>query len=176
MKKILLVAISLMIGISLWSQALELHRLYDTYRGEEDVISLYIPGFICRLAGNIADLDYEEQKLLRSIKSVRVQVIENREINREVNFARAYADIRPAKGYFPLLEVHDGDEDVLIFARQKKETICELIILVGGNENVMVWVKGRMDHDLMKSLYEVTGIEQCRYTRERKNKLSGPAC
>lgn len=162
----MLAAISLTIGICLWSQTCELHNLFETYRGEEDVISLYIPGFVCRMAGNIADLDCEEQELLRSIKSVRVQVIENREINRELNFVREYADMRPTKGYFPMLEIHDGDEDVLILAREQEEMISELIILVGGNENVMVWVKGRMDHDLMKSLYEVTGIEQCRYTRE----------
>ena len=166
MKRILLAAISLMIGISLWSQTFQLHNLIETYRGEEDVSTLYIPGFVCRLAGNIADLDCEEQELLKSIKSVRVQVIENREINREVNFARAYADMRPTKGYFPMLEVHDGDEDVLILAREKEEMISEVIILVGGDENVMVWVKGRINRDLMKSLYEVTGIEQCRYTRE----------
>ncbi len=166
MKRISLIVFSLTLGIALYCQTLELNRLYNTYRGEEDVISLYIPGFVCRLACVIAELEYEEEELLRSIKSVRVQVIENKEINSTVNYALACKDMKPANGYFPVLEVHDRDEDVLILARQKEDLISELIILVGGDENVMVWVKGRMNRDLMKSLYEVTGIEQARYTRE----------
>ncbi len=166
MKKLLFSAIILFVGINLWSQAFHVHNLYETYRGEEDVISLYIPGFVCRFAANVADLEYEEEELLRSIKSVRVQVIENREINKEVNFARELSGKEPGHGYFAMLEVHDGNEDVLILARENEERVSDLIILVGGDENVLVWIKGRMDRDLMKSLYEVTGIEQCRYVRE----------
>ena len=166
MKRVLLVTIIISFGISIYSQALTLNNLYETYRGEEDVISLRIPGFICRLAGSISDLEEDERELLSSIKSVRVQVIENQEINRNVNFVKEYSGGNPKNGYFNLLEVHDRDEDVLIIARERKEIISELIILVGGEENVMVWIKGRMDHDLIKSLYAVKGIEQCRYTRE----------
>ena len=166
MKRILLSVVILFAGISLWSQAFHMQHLFETYRGEEDVISLYIPGFLCRFAAGLADMDCEEEELLRSIKSLRVQLIENREINREVNFARALSGKEPGNGYLALLEIHDGDEDVLILARQKQEIVSELIILVGGDENVLVWIKGRMDHDLMKSLYDVTGIEHCKYTRE----------
>ena len=102
----------------------------------------------------------------KSIKSIRVQVIENREINESINLARIYANRQPAVGYFPMLEVHDGTDDVLILGKEKDELLSELLILVGGKENVMVWIKGRMDRDLMKSLYEVTGIKECRYTQE----------
>ncbi len=65
-----------------------------------------------------------------------------------------------------MLEVHDGTDDILILGKEKDDLLSELLILVGGKENVMVWIKGRMDRDLMKSLYEVTGIKECRYTRE----------
>ena len=166
MKKLVFAAFSLIIGINLYSQTFELDHLYNTYRGEEDVISIYIPGFACRLAASIGEMETQEQELLRSIKSVRIQVIENKEINRTVNYARAFSGNKSARGYFPMLEVHDKGEDVLILARQKEDAIRELVILVGGEENVMVWVKGRMDQDLMKNLFEVTGIEQCQYTKE----------
>ena len=166
MKRILFAALSLTIGVSLYSQTCKLSKLYNTYRGEEDVISLYIPGVACRIAGNISDLDNEEQELLRSIKSVRIQVIENRVINRTVNYARAFTDMKPVEGYIPMLEVHDGDQDVLILAKQKDETLRELIILVGGEENAMIWVKGRMNQDLMKNLFDITGIEETRYIQE----------
>ena len=166
MKRTVIAAIALLSGSTLLSQAFELHQLYRTYRGEEEVTSLYVPGFICRMAGNIADMDPPERELLRSIKSVRIQVIENREINREINFAREFSDMGFSDEYLPMLEVHDSDEDILILARQREDTIRDLVILVGGDENVLVWIKGRMDHDLLKNLCEVTGITHCRHTRE----------
>ena len=36
-----------------------------------------------------------------------------------------------------MLEIHDGDEDILILARGKEDTITELFILADGKENVI---------------------------------------
>ena len=92
MRRILLLLLALTSGISLYPQSLEVHQIYDTFRGEKDVVSVYIPGFACRLICNLADLESEERELLESIKSIRVQVIENREINENINLARIYAN------------------------------------------------------------------------------------
>ena len=162
----MLVTFSLIAGISLYAQIAEINHLYDTYRGEKDVISIYIPGFACRLAARIGEVDCEEQELLNSIRSIRLQVVENEEINQRVNYARACSRRKLSKEYIPLLEVHEEDQDVLILAKQKEDALKELIILVGGEENVMIWIKGRMDQDLMKNLFEVTGIEHCRLTKQ----------
>jgi hypothetical protein len=118
------------------------------------------------MAGNIADLDREEQELLRSIKSVKLLVIENPDINRQINVAEVLSRVEPDKGVVPLLRVQEKNEDVLILAREEKNKISELYIVVGGDENVMVRIKGRMDRDLMKSIYNVTGIEETKYTRK----------
>ena len=166
MKITIFISFVLTLSLNLRGQSLKIYEIYDTFRGEEGVLTLYIPGFACQLAAGIADLETAERELLHSIKSLRIQVIENPDINRKVNFARLIDQEHLDKDYLTLLSVRDGKEDVVILAREKKERIAELIILVGGNENVMVWIKGRMDRDLMKSLYGVTGIESARYTKE----------
>ena len=166
MKRLLLATFCLIAGISLYAQTAELNHLYDTYRGEEDVISLYIPGFACRLAARVGEVGFEEEKLLNSIRSIRLQVVENKEINQRVNYVRDFSTGRAGREYIPMLEVHEGDQDVLILAKLREDAVKELVILVGGEENVMVWIKGRMDQDLMKNLFEVTGIEHTRLTKE----------
>jgi len=153
-------------GVGLQAQTSEFDELYSAFRGEDGVVSLTIPGFLCRMAGNIGDLENEEQELLRSIQSVKLLVIENPEINKQINLARVLSRVEPDKGIVPLLEVHDGNEDVLILAKEENKRISELYVVVGGDENVMIRIKGRMDRDLMKSLYEVTGIEQTKYARK----------
>jgi hypothetical protein len=166
MKNVILIICFAVFGVSLQAQSAEFDKLYSAFRGEEGVINVYVPGFICRWAANLEDMKKEEQELLRSIKSVKVLVIENPEINRQVNLAKTFSKFEYEKGVFPLLEVHNTDDDVLILARKKKDRITEIYVVVGGDENVMVKISGHMDSDLMKSLYSVTGIEQTKYTRE----------
>ena len=166
MKKTIVIICLAVFGVSLQAQSTEFDELYSAFRGEEGVINVYVPGFLCRWVSNIEDLEQEEQELLRSIKSVKVLVIENPDINKQVNLARVLSRIEREEGVFSLLEIHDKDDDVLILAREKDNRISELYVVVGGDENVMVKVTGRMDRDLMKCLYNVTGIEQTKYTRE----------
>jgi hypothetical protein len=155
-----------LVASGLQAQKNEFNEIYDAFRGEEGVVSLYVPGFLCRLAAHVPDLEREEQALLRSIKSIRLMVIENPEINRQVNLAKVLSHVDRDPGVVPLLTVHDDDEDVLILARQEKEIVSELYVIVGGSENVMIRIRGRMDRDLMKCLYDVTGIEETRLTRK----------
>lgn len=164
MKKAIILICLAVFGVGLQAQTNEFDELYNAFKAEDGVMNLYIPGFVCRMAGNIADLEKEEQDLLRSIHSIKLLVIENPEINKQINLARVLAGVEPDKGVVPLLRVQDGDEDVLILAKEDNKRITELYVVVGGEENVMIRIRGRMDRDLMNSLYDVTGIEQIKYT------------
>ncbi|MFO7934588.1 MAG: DUF4252 domain-containing protein [Bacteroidales bacterium] len=164
MKKIFLIAILIAITAPLMSQPAGLERLYYNYKGEEGVVSIRIPGFLLRLAGCIADLDHEERQLVRSLRSVTVLTIEDNGLYPGVNFAEE-VDVRHMHGgYHLLMEVHEDEEDVVIAARERGGKIRELIVLVGGSDNVLVRIRGRMNSDLLESLAGVTGIEKLHYT------------
>ena len=166
MKKTIFSAIIALFCVSLSAQTLEISNLYYNYKGEDGVVTMRIPGFVMRLAGSIADLEREEKQLLRSMKSLHLVVIEDTDLNREVNFVE-HVDLHNLRnGYHLLLQVKDGKEDVAILAREKKGRIKDLVVLVGGDENVMVHIKGRMDADLLGSLANVAGIEELKYTKE----------
>jgi len=150
-------------ALELQAQSREFNRLYSSFRGEEGVMKVYVPGFLCRLAAKIDDLEPEEQELLRAIKSIKVLIIENPEINHQVNLAKVFSVVEWDQDVFPVFQVHDGDEDVLILAREEDSHVTELYVVVGGEENIMLRICGRMDRDLMKSIYDVTGIEQTKY-------------
>lgn len=150
----------------LFAQSPDIDHLFNSYRGEEDVISLYIPGFLCRLGAAIGDLDEPERELLNSIKSVRLLVSDNEELNHHVNFVKEINYRRYRSDYNLLLEVHDSGDDVLIMGKERNGLVSELLIVVGGDDNVVICIKGRIDKDLLDALYEVTGVEECRYTKE----------
>ena len=166
MKKILFSALIIAFSVSLYAQPNGFKDIYYDYKGGEGVVALRIPGFVMRFAGAIADLEGPERKLLRSLKSVTVLTIEEADLYPGVNFAKEMNITNLGSGYHLMLEVHDGDEDVIIAVREKKGKIRDLIVIVGGDENVLVHVRGRMESDLLENLAEVAGVDELHFTAQ----------
>jgi hypothetical protein len=164
MKKLLISAIALLFTVSLLAQPAGYRRVYQTYRGEKGVQSFYVPGFLLKFAGLCAGLDQQEKQLLRCLRSVTVLTIEETERYPGVNFAREMDHSRMYGDYNLLLEVHEDDEDVIIAAREKRGKITDLIVVVGGEENTLVHVRGRMNSDLLEELADVSGVKQLQVT------------
>ena len=160
MRRIILLSIALLItGAAVSAQTIAIENLYQKYRGEKGVVSIWLPGMAMKFAASIADLDYEEEALLRSIRSLRVLTIEDADRYPGVNFARE-ANITPGdNGYQVLVQVTSDGEDVLIMGREKRGKLKDMLILVGGNDNVMVHIKGRMNTDMIGSLAQIAGAE-----------------
>ena len=166
MKKLLISTLILIFSITLFAQPAGFNRIYYQYKGEEGVVALKIPGFVMKLAGSIADLDRKERELLRSLRSVTVLTIEESDLYPEVNFTEEINLSNMTKGYRILLEMHDGEEDVIIAAREKNGKLRDLIVVVGGTDNVLVHVRGRMESDLLENLAEVAGVDEFHLTAQ----------
>lgn len=166
MKKMLISFLLVCSTLAIYAQPSGLDRLYYTYKGEEGVVAFRVPGFLMKFAGMCAGLDQPERQLLRSLRSVRILTIEDPGLYSGVNFTDEVNIASMRDGYHLLLEVHEADEDVIISARERKGKITDLIVIVGGSENTLVHVKGRMNCDLLENLSEVAGIEELRYTAE----------
>jgi len=164
MKKLLISIFILTFGISLMAQPAQFHRLYYQYKGEEGVVALRIPGFVMKLAGAIGDLDQEEKNLLMSLHSVTVLTIDEPDLYPGVNFAEEIHMSFTDDPYRLLMEVHEEDEDVIIAAREKNGKIRDLIVVIGGDDNVLVHVRGRMDCDLLENLADVAGVDELHVT------------
>ena len=166
MKKLFISTIILAFSITLIAQPAGFDRLYYQYKGEEGVVALKIPGFVMKLAGSIAGLDREEKELLKSLRSVTVLTIEESDLYPDVNFTEEINLSRLNKDYKLLMEVHDADEDVIIAAREKNGKLRDLIVVVGGDENVLVHVRGRMESDLLENLAAVAGVDELHFTAQ----------
>ena len=87
MKRLTIATIALLFSISLFAQPAGYHKVYNTYKGEEGVTSIRVPGFLLKFAGMCAGLEHDERKLVRCLKSVTVLTIEDSELYPGVNFA-----------------------------------------------------------------------------------------
>ncbi len=164
MKKLILSAIAILFAISTFAQPAGYNSVYNTYKGEEGVTCIRVPGILMKFAGMCAGLDGVERQLVRSLKSVSVLTIEDQELYPGVNFANEMDQSRMKGDYNIMMEVHDGSEDVIIAVREKKGKITDLIVVVGGEDNTLVHVRGRMNCDLLEELAAVSGIKELEIT------------
>ncbi len=159
MKRFAIILTILGISLSLFAQPRGINQLFATYSGEEGVISMTLPGFILRFAANVGELEGPERELFHAVRSMRILTINDESRFKNINFAKEIS-FKPGNGYELLLEVHEDDDDVLIIARKDREVYKDLFIIVGGEDNVVVQLKGRVDTDMLEAISGVAGVSE----------------
>ena len=88
---------------------------------------------------------------------MNVLTVEDPVLNARTDFHEAYYQkIRKSQGMEVLLTVRDPHEKVSILGMTKKGSLRELIILVSGEENVLVYLKGDFDQDMVEELSDLS--------------------
>lgn len=126
---------------------------FTKYRYKDGVTSITVPGWVIGLASRMGDLEKEERELLRNIDKVRVLTIEDNDLNARSNFHKEFYHLVSQNPEMEeLLVVRNEHEQVTIFGKATEKSIDELLILVGGDDNVMVYVKGRFRPEMLSDL------------------------
>ena len=119
---------------------------FAKYRFKKGVTTITVPGWVIGLAASFGDLEKNEKEILESIDKVRVLVVENKELNERINLHEEFSSkINRKNDYEQLMTVNDNGEDITIFGKMDENVITETVILVGGEENVLVYLRGEID-------------------------------
>ena len=131
------------------------------YRFKDGVTTLTVPGWLVGLASNFGDLEESEQELLSSIDKVKVIAVEDDDLNVKIDLHKEfYEKINRKNEYEELLVVRDDEQSVTIFGKMKGTTIKEMIILVGGDDNAMVYLKGEFSPDLLNDKINLSDTDK----------------
>ena len=81
---------------------------------------------------------------------MKILAIEDKDLNARSNLHREfYSAVRENSEMEELMVVRDGNDQVTIFGIADENSIKELLILVGGDDNAMVYVKGRLKPEMI---------------------------
>ncbi len=153
MKKIMLFPVFLFLILTSCDYDREVTKAYTKYRHHEGVTSMTIPGWVIRLASRMGDMENEERELLQSIHKVRILTIEDDDLNARVNLHKEfYKNISENTELEELMAVREDGEQVTIFGKADDEVIHEMIILVGGNDNALIHIKGNFRPEMVASI------------------------
>jgi hypothetical protein len=124
---------------------------FTKYRFKDGVTTISVPGWVIGLAANIGEMDDDARELLQSIDKVRILVVEDETLNREIDLHQEFSSkINRKSKYEELLTVNDKNENITIYGIMDEEVISEMVILVGGDDNALIYVRGEISPELLK--------------------------
>ncbi|MEA1898126.1 MAG: DUF4252 domain-containing protein, partial [Bacteroidota bacterium] len=111
---------------------------------------------------NEIDPEDEDLKVLAKIESVKVLAVEDEELIKGLNFYDEIMKSLNIEDYEELMTVKQSDQDVKILVKQTGNIIQELLIVVGGEDNAMVCIKGNIQLKDLSGLsdgFSMDGLE-----------------
>lgn len=116
---------------------------FTKYSRHDGVTSITVPGFVISLASKMASP--EDKELLEGISKVKILTIDQPDLNRKVNFHEEFYTRLNTGKYEELLRVTDkGTEVTIMGIMDTDHTLREMIVLVGGDENALIFLKGNI--------------------------------
>ena len=131
-------------------------KLFEKYANREGFTTVNISGALLGFASKIEG-DTPESNLLSSLEGVRILAVDNDELNKSLDF---YKELE-ADGFFKsnnyevLMEVTEKSEVVRFYGRSAgKGKFSELLLLVGGDDNTLISIRGLIDPE---NIAKITG-------------------
>jgi hypothetical protein len=157
MKKLSILFVAILLVSTSCSYTPGVSEAFTKYRFKDGVTTVTVPGWALNLAAGFADLEESEQEILESIDLVKVIAIDDDDLNARTNLHKEFYEKINKKGnYEELLVVREKSESITIFGRMDKDIIHEMLILVGGDDNAMVYIQGEISPDLLNGKIDLT--------------------
>lgn len=161
MKKLSLITISILFLFTSCSYESGVSEALMKYRFKEGVTTVTVPGWVISMAATFGDLEESEREILESIDKVKVIAIEDADLNARTDLHEEfYSHINKKGNYEELLVIREESESVTIFGVIEDSVIKEMVILVGGDDNALVYVKGEISPELLNKNIDFSDKEK----------------
>ena len=132
-------------------------KLFSKYANKDGFTTVNISGKLLSFASKTEDSKSKEADMLGKISGIRILSVENKELNKGLNF---YKELE-ADGFFKnnnyevLMEVTEKNEVVRFFGKSdEKGTLSDLLLVIGGDDNTLISISGVIDP---KDIGKITG-------------------
>ncbi len=133
------------------AQTKSINKFYKKYKKKKNTVNFTIPGWLIDIGAGIGKLAVDEPeekaalKLAKKIQKVRILVIEEGNPTQKKDRVKLIRNLQVKDTFDPLLQVRDGEMNVQIMVREKKEKLKNFFILVNEpDEFVMLSLKTKL--------------------------------
>ncbi|MBA4411593.1 MAG: DUF4252 domain-containing protein [Bacteroidota bacterium] len=150
MKRLLITLVLLIPLLVMAQEGTPIDKLFNKYANREGFTTVNISGKLLSFFSKFDESKSDEAEMLAKLSGIRILSVENKDLNKGLNF---YKELE-ADGFFKnhnyevLMEVTEKDEVVRFYGRSgEKGKLSELLLVVGGNDNTLISIRGVIDPD-----------------------------
>lgn len=159
MRKILLVW-ALLFPLFVAAQKSPVDKLMKKYGEMEEFTKISIRGNIFKLACKFGAQDDETKKLLSQLTGISILIKSGD--SGKTNFFKELNqdDFFKKNAYETLLEVTEKDQIIRFLGKEESDgKLSELLLIIGGRENVLINIKGKIDLENIEKLSSAINIQ-----------------
>ena len=159
MRKIAFLLPLLVLPLIANAQKSPIDELFEKYCGKDGFTTVLVNEEMFEVISNMEESKGEFEGTLGKIKRIRVIAQDDEAEKIEgVNFMEELKGVKFGD-YKELVVVKEADQEVLILAKEEGGKLAELLVLVGGEENVLVSIEGKFTMEDLESLSQLDGLE-----------------
>ncbi len=160
-----LVIIAGLLAVSLFGQSQSIiDKLYDKYSGTEGYTSVYISKYMFDMFRSSSEGEKsgdDAEEIISKLNCIKILVTDDDPATpAPVNLYEEIMKVLPSSSYKEIMVVKDKDQDVKFFAKEDRDKVTELLLVVGGKvENVLISIQGDIDMKNISKLAKSMNIE-----------------
>ena len=155
MKRIVLLVMAVAFPAFIMAQNSAVDKLFNKYSGKDGVTTVSISPELFQI---VKALDIEEVDdadiPFDKIASVKILTIEDEDQWEGVNFYDEISKDLDVSNFEEVMTVNDGGEMVRIWMKVEKNEVSEFLLIVGGDDNVLVYITGNFKMSDLEELAE----------------------
>jgi hypothetical protein len=155
MKRIVLLVMAVAFPAFIIAQNSAVDKLFNKYSGKEGVTTVSISPELFQIvkAMDIEEID-DADIPFDKIASVKILTIEDEEQWEGVNFYTEISEDLDVSNFEEVMTVNDGGEMVRIWMKVEENEVSEFLLIVGGDDNVLVYITGNFNMNDLEELAE----------------------
>jgi hypothetical protein len=155
MKRVVLFILVVAFPAFMMAQNSAVDKLFAKYQGKQGVTTVSISPELFQMVNAMGIEELEGQDLpLDKVASVKILTIEDEEGWEDVNFYNEIKKDLEVDDFEEVMTVDDGGEVVRMWMKVDKKTVSEFLLIVGGDDNVLIYITGNFTMNDLEELAE----------------------
>lgn len=170
MKNLVFVFVAMLLSMHVSAQD-PVNDVFDQYAGKEGFTTVNITGELFKMLIEMDKSCKHQKNLSTQINEIKI-LAQEEGFGSDVNFHEMIFNKMNRDNYKELLTVRESDEKVNILAKEDNGIVTEFLLIVSGDENVLISIKGNIVlnelDDLAESI-DMKGFEMLKMLESHKD-------
>lgn len=155
MKRAIFLLVVIALPAMMIAQNSAVDNLFNKYKGKDGVTTVMIGPELFRVMKGMEIDDLEDSDIpFDKVSSVKILTIEDDDAYEGVNFYDEIKGKLKTDDFAEVVTVDDGGETVRIWMKADKAVVKEFLLIVGGDDNVLIYITGNFNMNDLEHLAE----------------------